>query len=94
MIIKDFISKIRELRLKYGPLIKLLERNEQFRRFLENRPIIATLIEKFKPEILEPSVFETKFKEDLKVAKTNVLIMSPFITSKRISDLEDILRYY
>lgn len=62
--------------------------------FQRNRPIIATLIEKFKPEILEPSVFETKFKEDLKVAKTDVLIMSPFITSKRISDLEDILRYY
>lgn len=57
MPVIDRISKrmerFKELRLKYGPLIKLLERNERFRELLEKRPMIANLIEKFKPEILQ-----------------------------------------
>lgn len=96
MPVRDRISKrmekLKELRLKYGPLIKLLERNERFRELLEKRPMIANLIEKFKPEILEPSVFESKFREDLKAAEADVLIMSPFVTSKRVADLADILK--
>ena len=47
------MERLRELRLEYGPLIKLLERNERLRKFMEKRPIIASLIEKIKPEILE-----------------------------------------
>jgi len=86
------MERLRELRLEYGPLIKLLERNERLRKFMEKRPIIASLIEKFKPEILEPSDFESKFREDLKIAEKTVLIMSPFVTTKRVNDLGDILK--
>ena len=56
------MEKLRELRLEYGPLIKLLKRNERLRKFMEKRPIIASLIEKFKPEILEQAILKVNSK--------------------------------
>ncbi len=88
------LDKIRELRLRYGPLVRLLERSSSFRKLLEDRPILMPLLESLKPAPLSAEEFIQDFQREVTNVKsgTQVVIYSPYLSEKGIENYVGVLR--
>ncbi len=77
-----FLDRLREFRLKYGPLVKLMERSESFSRLVECRPLLRPVLEKLKPQPLSPDEFTKEFLRALIEAGegTRICVYSPYLS--------------
>jgi len=87
-IVRDALKKIKELRMEYGPLVKLAEKSEKFKSLVESSPILKPVLDRLKPEALTPEKFDEEFWAKLNALKegSEVFIFSPYLSWKRIYD--------
>ncbi|MHA1859659.1 MAG: hypothetical protein ACTSVF_00985 [Candidatus Asgardarchaeia archaeon] len=50
------MKKLQELRKKYGPLYKLIEKNSRLIKFIKSRPLVQKMVEDLKPDLLNPEM--------------------------------------
>ncbi len=93
-VFRKLKEKFGEYRLKYGPLVKLLEKSEKIKRFLENRPLLKPILDDLKPDALTPDVFDDEFWKELASAEkdTEILILSPFLSEDRVNRYLEAIR--
>lgn len=80
------LDRIRELRLKYGPLVKLMENSQTFLKLVENRPLLQPVLEKLRPQPLYPENFVEELQRlliDIEPGSP-ILICSPFLYSPAV----------
>ena len=82
----SLLDRIRELRLKYGPLVKLAKKSNLFLNFVENRPVLKPILERLKPNPLLPEDFISELQKQIIEAKPNarIIIYSPYLYDKAV----------
>jgi len=80
------LDRIRELRLKYGPLVRLAERSSLFLSFIERRPVLRPVLERLKPQPLLPEDFVDELQRLIVNARPGArrLIYSPFLYDEAV----------
>jgi hypothetical protein len=66
------LRKIRELREKYGPLFKLIERGDMLAEFIKSRPLLKKAFEDLKPDFSNPEEFRECLIEDIGKVRENL----------------------
>ncbi len=81
------LDKICELRMKYGPLIKLAEKSSKFLKFVESRPLLRLVLEKLRPQPLMPEDFVDEFQRLIANAgsEAKIVIYSPYLFRKAVN---------
>jgi len=89
-----FLDKFRELRLKYGPLVKLMEKSSVFFKFIESRPVLRPILERLKPHPLIPRDFVEELQNLFLNAKpgTKIFIYSPYLKRKALENYIGLMR--
>ncbi|MHA1505873.1 MAG: phospholipase D-like domain-containing protein [Candidatus Asgardarchaeia archaeon] len=84
----------KEFRIKYGPLVKLIEKSEKFKKFLESRPVLKPVLDRLKPDTLSPSEFDKEFWDRLNSAEkgSGILILSPYTSKERVEKYLEAIR--
>lgn len=87
-------EKLREYRIKHGPLLKLLEKSEKFKKFLEGRPAVKPVLDRLKPKTLLPEEFDEEFWEKVNSAGegSEILILSPYTSKERVERYLEAIR--
>jgi len=80
------LDRIRELRLKYGPLVRLAERSSLFLNFIERRPVLKPILERLKPQPLLPEDFVGELQRLIVNARpeARILIYSPYLYDEAV----------
>ena len=80
------LDRIRELRLKYGPLVRLAERSSLFLNFIERRPVLKPILERLKPQPLLPEDFINELQRLIVNARpeAKILIYSPYLYDEAV----------
>ena len=80
------LDRIRELRLKYGPLVKLAEKSSLFLNFVEKRPVLKPILERLKPQPLLPEDFVDELQRLIVNARpeARILIYSPYLYDEAV----------
>jgi len=81
-----FIDKFRKLREEHGIIPKLVENFPALSEFIEKRPSLGPILNKFKPQPLSTEDFVKDFCEQLSMAKhgTKIIIYSPFLSRSAV----------
>ncbi|ALV63875.1 DNA helicase [Thermococcus sp. 2319x1] len=78
-------DKIREIREKYGPLYKLVEREGPLAQAIKSRPLLQKAFEDLKPDFLSVEEFRENLINDINKSKEEIVIYSPFINAEIIN---------
>ena len=80
------LDRIRELRLKYSPLVRLAERSSLFLNFIEKRPVLKPILERLKPQPLLPEDFVGELQRLIVNARpeARILIYSPYLYDEAV----------
>ena len=85
---------IRELRLKYGPLVRLAERSPVFFNFIKSRPVLRPVLERLKPQPLLPEDFAEEFQRLMMNARpeARILIYSPYLYDEAVKQYLGVMK--